>query len=70
MVELMDYDIKLQHKAGSKTIVADTLSRRTDWSKGIEDDNDQVVALPDNLWIRLLDMELKDCRTMQWLRKP
>jgi len=51
MVELMDYDIKLQHKAGSKMIVADALSRRADWSKGLEDDNDQVVALPDNLWI-------------------
>jgi len=60
MVELMDYDIKLQHKAGSKMIVADALSRHADWSKGIEDDNDQVVALPDNLWIRLLDTELWD----------
>ncbi len=56
----MDYDIKLQHKAGSKMIVADALSRRADWSKGLEDDNDQVVALPDNLWIRLLDTELWD----------
>jgi len=56
----MDYDIKLQHKAGSKMIVADALSRRADWSKGLEDDNDQVVALPDNLWIRLLDTELRD----------
>ena len=26
MVELMNYDIKLQHKVGSKMIVADTLS--------------------------------------------
>jgi len=60
MVELMDYDIKLQHKAGSKMIVADALSRRADWLKGIEADNDQVVALPDNLWIRLLDTELQD----------
>ncbi|HYT42006.1 MAG TPA: hypothetical protein VEP90_06650 [Methylomirabilota bacterium] len=54
----MDYDIKLQHKAGSKMIVADALSQRADWLKGLEDDNDQVVALPDNLWIRLLDTEL------------
>ena len=47
----MDYDIKLQHKAESKMIVADALSRCTDWSKGLEDDNNQVIALPDNLWI-------------------
>src|SRR6266571_3208375 len=60
MVELMDYDIKLQHKAGSKMIVADALSQHADWSKGLEDDNDQVIALPDNLWIRLLDTELRD----------
>src|SRR6266571_3187413 len=60
MVEWMDYYIKLQHKAGSKMIVADALSRRADWSKGLEDDNDQVIALPDNLWIRLLDMEIRN----------
>src|SRR5438309_11275003 len=60
MVELMDYDIKLQHKAGSKMIVADALSQRADWSKGLEDDHNQVVALPDNLWIQLLDTELWD----------
>src|SRR5438445_287645 len=60
MVELIDYDIKLQHKAGSKMIVADALSRHADWSKGLEDDNDQVIALPDNLWIQLLDTELWD----------
>ena len=45
----MDYDLKLQHKAGSKTIVADALSRRTDWSKGIDQDNVDMVTLPDAL---------------------
>ncbi len=30
IVELMDYDLKLQHKAGSKIIVANNLSRCTD----------------------------------------
>src|SRR6266508_6793693 len=56
----MDYNLKLQHKAGSKMIVADTLSRRADWSKGIDQDNIDVVALPDALWIKLLDTELQD----------
>ena len=41
-------------------IAADTLSRRADWSKELEHDNEEVVALPDNLWIRLLDTELWD----------
>src|SRR6266540_704741 len=56
----MDYDLKLQHKAGSKMIVADALSRRADWSKGIDQDNVDVVALPDALWIKLVDTELQD----------
>ena len=56
----MDYDIKLQHKAGSKMIAADALSQHTDWSTGLEQDNVDVVALPDTLWIKLVDTELQD----------
>src|SRR6266508_266616 len=56
----MDYDLKLQHKAGSKMIVANALSRRADWSKGIDQDNVDVVTLPNALWIKLVDMELQD----------
>jgi len=56
----MDYDLKLQHKAGSKMIVADALSRCADWSKGIDQDNIDVVTLPNALWIKLVDMELQD----------
>ena len=51
IVELMDYDVKLQHKKGSKMIAADALSRQADWQKGIEHDNEQVVALPETVWI-------------------
>ncbi len=54
------YDLKLQHKAGSKMIVADALSRCADWSKGIDQDKVDVVALPDTLWIKLVNMELQD----------
>jgi len=59
-MELMDYDLKLQHKAGSKMIVADALSQGADWSKGIDQDNVDVVTLPDALWIKLMDTELQD----------
>src|SRR6266545_5530387 len=59
-MELMDYDLKLQHKAGSKMIVADALSRHADWSKGIDQDNVDMIALPDALWIKLVDTELQD----------
>src|SRR6266542_6042035 len=41
-------------------IVANALSRRADWSKGIDQDNVDVVALPDTLWIKLVDVELQD----------
>ena len=52
--------LKLQHKAESKMIVADALSRRADWLKGIDQDNVDVVTLSDTLWIKLVDMELQD----------
>ena len=41
-------------------IVADALSRCADWSKEIDQDNVGVVALPDALWVKLVDMELQD----------
>ena len=58
----MEYDIKLQHKAGRQMIIADALSRRADYdhSKEGKDEEKPVTALPEELWIRLLDMELQD----------
>ena len=50
IVELMDYDIKLQHKPGKTMIPADALSRRHDHSKG-EDEHTDVIGLPDDLFI-------------------
>jgi len=48
VVELMEYDLKLQHKKGSKMVVADALSQRADWSTGLEHDNEDVVNLPES----------------------
>ena len=59
IVEIMDYDIKLQHKPGKTMIPADALSRRHDHSKG-EDEHTDVIGLPDDLFIRVLDLELQD----------
>jgi len=56
----MDYDIKLQHRKGSKMIAADTLSRHADWFTGIDQENVDVVTLLENLWIKLMDTELQD----------
>ena len=55
----MEYDVKLQHRKGKTIVVADALSRRADHAKGIEI-KETVTALPDNLWIQLLDQELQD----------
>ena len=60
VVELMEYDVVLKHRAGKKMIVADALSRRADWSKGVENDNEDVTALPEELFIKALDTELRD----------
>ena len=60
VIELMEYDLKLMHKAGRQMIVADALSRRADHFTGMQEDNKNVTALPEDLWIRLLDTELRD----------
>jgi len=56
----MEYDVVLKHHAGKKMIVADALSQRADWSKGVENDNEDVTALPEELFIKALDTELWD----------
>jgi len=56
----MDYDVKLQHKAGRLMIPADALSRRHDHAKGLEDGNEDVTALSEELFIKLADTELRD----------
>src|SRR5260370_7845164 len=55
----MEYNVKLKHKPGRQMIVADPLSRRSDHADGKED-NKEVIGLPEELWIQLLDMGLQD----------
>ena len=56
---MADYDILLKHIPGTKMIPADTLSRRPDHAKGIENDNVDVIALPNRLFISLIDLDLQ-----------
>src|ERR1700731_291085 len=56
----MEYDVKLKHKAGKQMIVVDALSQQADYGYGQEDDNADTTALPEDLWIQLLDTELQD----------
>ena len=53
----MDYDFELHHKPGKTMIPADALSRRHDHSL-VEEDS-EVVGLPEDLFIRLLDLDLQ-----------
>ena len=50
---MAEYDLELKHLLGIKNR-ADALSQRPDFHKG-EEDNDQVTALPQNLFIRAME---------------
>src|ERR1700691_3412965 len=67
VAELMEYDVKLTHKAGKQMIVADALSRRADYGQGQYEDNVDGTALLEDLWIKLLDTELQDAVAMAQL---
>ena len=53
VLELEEYNIKLQHIPGKNNGHADTLSRRPDYDQGTTD-NQNVTVLPDKLFIRAL----------------
>jgi len=55
----MDYDIQLEHKPGKTMVPADALSRRHDHTIGI-DDKEDIIGLPEELFIKLLDLDLQD----------
>ena len=55
----MDYNIQLEHKPGKAMVPADALSRRHDHAVGIEDKED-IIGLPEELFIKLLDLDLQD----------
>ena len=55
---LSEFDLKLVHTPGSKMIQSDALSRRPDHV--LEDtDNEDIVLLPDNIFIKMVDLEMK-----------
>jgi RNase H-like domain found in reverse transcriptase len=56
---LSEFDIKLQHIPGNKMILSDTLSRRPDHCPE-EDETKEEILLPDDLFLNLLDINLRD----------
>ena len=56
VLELEEYNIKLQHVPGKNNGRADALSRRPDYDQGTNDNQD-VTILPDQLFIRALALQ-------------
>ncbi len=56
VLELSKYDFEIHHIAGKMNGQANALSRRPDYDQG-EDDNHNVVVLPDQLFIRANTVE-------------
>jgi hypothetical protein len=59
--QLADYDFKLVHFPGTAN-KADALSRRPDYNKG-NDDNEDIIVLPPHLFVRALSFSTIDDRT-------
>jgi len=59
-LELSEYDLELKHIPGEKMVLADALSRRPDLCPVEDHDNENVVLLPEDLFVALIDVELRD----------
>ena len=57
---LSKFDVKLIHQPGLKMIQSDTLSRPPDLIPSKDTDNKDMMLLPDNLFLNLLDLTLQD----------
>ncbi len=57
---LSEFDLQLVHVPGTKMVVADALSRRPDLCPEEDHDNEDIVMLPDNLFVNLIDIDLQE----------
>ena len=56
VLKLSEYDLEIHHIKGTLHGCADALSRRPDYNQG-EDDNKDIVVLPDNLFVHASHLE-------------
>ena len=56
---LSQYDLVIQHQAGTKMVQSDALSRRPDY-EGEEDEGEIAVVLPDTMFIQKIQFPLRD----------
>jgi hypothetical protein len=54
---LLLYDMKLVHVPGSQMIQSDALSRRADLHPDEDNDNEDMTLLPDDLFVKVINME-------------
>ena len=53
------FDVKLVHTPGHKMVQSDTLSRRPDLCPDEDNDNADIVMLPDDMFLNLIDVDLQ-----------
>ena len=59
LLYLSEFNVKLTHISGSKMIQSDALSRRPDFVPEEDNDNEDIMMLPDNLFVNLIDLDLQ-----------
>ena len=59
-LELSEYNLELKHIPGDKMVLADALSWRPDLCPVEDHNNENVVLLPEDLFVALIDVELRD----------
>uniref|UniRef100_A0A0W0FF01 RNA-directed DNA polymerase n=1 Tax=Moniliophthora roreri TaxID=221103 RepID=A0A0W0FF01_MONRR len=53
------FNLRLVHVPGREMVQSDVLSRRDDHVQGMDDDNDDVILLPERLFINVVDLDLQ-----------
>ena len=62
---LSKFDLKLVHTPGTKMIQSDALSRRPDHVPNEDTDNEDVIILPESLFVKTMDTELMSILNIQ-----
>ena len=60
----MEFDIKLVHTPENKMVQSDALSQQPDLCPDNDTDNENMIMLPDNMFLNLIDMDLQQKITM------
>uniref|UniRef100_A0A0W0G5Q8 Reverse transcriptase-rnase h-integrase n=2 Tax=Moniliophthora roreri TaxID=221103 RepID=A0A0W0G5Q8_MONRR len=54
------FDLRLVHVPGREMVQSDALSRRGDHVQGTDNDNEDVILLPERLFVNVINVELHD----------